>query len=205
MSNNDGPKNFAFTLKLRVLSMVPARFDPLLPPDLDPRPKIFGIGFHKTGTTSLGRALRQLGYRIQKGFSINKTGKRVTIPEPVTLEKIGAVAFPMVRFYGAFEDNPWPLLFKDADRMFPGSKFILTVRDPDNWIRSAANHFGERTTPYLDLIHGKPGFCIAGNKEEAVARYLRHNEDVKSHFSGRTEDLLVWDIEADPRWAFSGA
>ena len=196
----DRPRQPAATGMLRLLSVVPARLDPILPPNLDPRPKVFGIGFHKTGTTSLGRALRRLGYRIQKGFSINRPGKRVRIDEPVTLEKIRAVAFPMVPYYGAFEDNPWPLLFKQADQEFPGSKFVLTVREPDKWVRSAVNHFKERTTVYLDLIHDQPGFSVAGNPDEAVARYLRHIEDVKSHFSGRENDLLVWDIEADPSW-----
>jgi hypothetical protein len=28
------------------------------------RSKVFGIGFHKTGTSSLGRALSMLGYRV---------------------------------------------------------------------------------------------------------------------------------------------
>ncbi len=60
---------------MRFLSYVPPWMDPILPPKLDRRPKVFGIGFHKTGTTSLGRALRALGYRVHKGFTINTAGK----------------------------------------------------------------------------------------------------------------------------------
>lgn len=52
------------------LSYLPAWFDPILPPNLEDRPKIFGIGFHKTGTTSLGRALRTLRFRLHKSFEV---------------------------------------------------------------------------------------------------------------------------------------
>ncbi len=33
-------------------------------------PKVFGIGFQKTGTSSLKRALRQLGYRVSAGWRL---------------------------------------------------------------------------------------------------------------------------------------
>jgi hypothetical protein len=183
-----------------VLSIVPARFDPVLPANLDPRPKIFGIGFHKTGTTSLGRALRILGFRLQKGFSYNLPNKRIQIPEPVTIDKIRDIAFTMVPRYGAFEDSPWPLLFRELDQAFPGSRFILTERDPERWIRSAIHHFGNRPGPYLDLTYGRENFNIAGNPDDAVNRFLRHGAEVKAYFDDRGDDLLVWDIERDPEW-----
>lgn len=62
---------------IRLLSHLSPWLDPILPPDLDRRPKVFGIGFHRSGTTSLGRALRSLGYRVNKGFSFNLPRKRV--------------------------------------------------------------------------------------------------------------------------------
>lgn len=185
---------------LRVLSIVPSRLDPLLPADLDPRPKVFGIGFHKTGTTSLGRALRILGYRIQKGFNFNRPGKRIVIPEPVTLDKVRDVAFQMVPRYAAFEDNPWPLLFRELDAAFPGSKFILTTRDPQRWIKSASRYFGTKTNGMFELIYGRPGFCIAGNEEFARDRFERHNREVLEHFAGRTHDLLQWKLESEADW-----
>jgi hypothetical protein len=185
---------------LRILSIVPARLDPLLPPDLDPRPKVFGIGFHKTGTTSLGRALRVLGYRIQKGFNFNRPGKRIVIPAPVTLDKVRDVAFGMVPRYSAFEDNPWPLLFRELDAAFPGSKFILTTRDPERWIRSASRYFGTKTNGMFELIYNRPSFCIAGNEDFARARFETHNRDVREHFAGRSGDLLEWKLEAEADW-----
>lgn len=185
---------------MRLLSHVPPWMDPILPPDLDRRPKVFGIGFHKTGTTSLGRALRILGYRVHKGFTFNKPKKRVVISEPVTLEKVRDAAFPMIPYYSAFEDNPWPLLFKDIDQAFPGSRFILTYRDPERWFRSAARYHTGRLSPMHDLIYGERQFRITDSKQKALERFNRHNDEVRAYFQDRSRDLLDWDLVTDPDW-----
>ncbi len=185
---------------MRILSYLPPWIDPVLPPDLDGRPKIFGIGFHKTGTTSLGRALRALGYRVHKGFSFNMQGKHVVIPEPITLEKLRAVALPMVRYYSAFEDNPWPLLFKDLDAAYPGSRFILTDRDPERWYRSASRFHDGPHSPMLDFIYGQKNFEISENRAAALSRFNAHNEGVRTYFKDRPDDLLCWDLESEPSW-----
>jgi hypothetical protein len=188
------------SLFLRLLAHTPACFDGWLPPNLDNRPKVFGIGFHKTGTTSLGRALRALGFRVHRGFTFNRPGKRIAIAEPVTPDKIRPVAFGKIPYYSAFEDNPWPLLFKELDQAYPGSKFILTRRDPEAWYRSAARFHEGRPSPMLDLVYGAPNFCIASNRQIALQRFNAHNEEVCRHFKDRPEALLDWNLEAEPRW-----
>ena len=35
------------------------------------RRKVFGIGFHKTATSSLGKALEELGYKVSQGFGFD--------------------------------------------------------------------------------------------------------------------------------------
>ena len=82
--------------------------------------KVFCIGFQKTGTVSAGRALAALGYRV--------CDARYDLIEPVRngdLDAVRAVADQ----YDAVRDNPWPLLFRELDRMYPKAKFILTLRD----------------------------------------------------------------------------
>jgi hypothetical protein len=184
---------------LQVVRILPGSFDPLIPADLDRRPKVFGIGFHKTGTTTLGCALRMLGYRVQKGCAFNHPGKP-SVPEPVTVEKVWDVVRPMLPRYGAFEDNPWPLLYRQLDETCPGARFIFTYREPERWIRSAARYFGNKTNATLDLLYGSRGFTIAGNETVALARYERHNADVLQYFRARPRDILVWNLEADSEW-----
>ncbi|MDH3499538.1 MAG: hypothetical protein OEM97_05410 [Acidimicrobiia bacterium] len=154
------------------------------------RPKVFGIGFHKTATTSLAGALGILGYRV-------------TGPNAITRSDVEARAFRaarrLVRRYDAFQDNPWPLLYRELDEMCPGSKFILTVRPADRWIRSVVDHFGADSTPMRDWIYDGVGSPL-GNEEHYLERYERHNRDVRRYFADRPADLLEMDITAGDGW-----
>jgi len=152
--------------------------------------KVFCIGFHKTGTKSLGAALRSLGYRV--------TGPNGT-REPDIAEHALTMAAALSHQYDAFQDNPWPLFYREMDAMHPGSRFVLTVRPSNDWIRSAVGHFGRNESPMRRLIYG-PGAPL-GNEELYVARYERHNSEVADYFRHRPEDLLVMDLAHGDGWA----
>jgi hypothetical protein len=161
-------------------------------------PKVFCIGFQKTGTSSLGAALRALGYRVHKGFRFNLPGK-VQIPEPVTLSALAKVALPMVEDYSAFEDNPWCLLYRELDAAYPGSKFILTRRSMHAWADSLVRHFRGERDPMFRFIYGCND-ALAEPRRHYLDIYHQHNDAVLSYFSSRPDDLLVFDLES-ANWA----
>src|SRR5690606_23002524 len=41
-----------------------------------------------------------------------------------------------MRQYDSFEDWPWILLYRDIDKWFPETKFVLTTRDETEWLHS---------------------------------------------------------------------
>lgn len=155
------------------------------------KPKVFCIGFHKTGTTSLEVALKKLGYRVTGSF-----GTR----DPDIADKVHALAREKATQFDAFEDNPWPVLYRELDAWFPGSKFILTRRPPADWIRSQVKDFATTETPMRRWIYGADAGCPEGNEETYVARYERHNREVLEYFRDRPDDLLVIDFPQDARW-----
>src|SRR5690242_5987307 len=109
------------------------------------RTKVYGIGFHKTGTKSLASALRWLGYRV--------TGPN-GVHDPDIRSNVLSMALELAQRFDAFQDNPWPILFREMDQHFPGSKFILTSRPTDAWISSVVRHFGSAVTPMREMIYG---------------------------------------------------
>lgn len=157
--------------------------------------KVFCVGFHKTGTTSMGTLLRHLGYAVvgshrtrDRGFVADLAAGR--------LEELFYVADRA----SAFEDNPWPLVFRELDARYPGSRFILTVRDPERWIRSVVAHFGaqaEPDSPMRQLIYGKRAGDPRGHEATYLARYRAHIDAVRAHFARRPDDLLEVDV-SDP-------
>jgi len=151
--------------------------------------KIFCIGFHKTGTTTLAVALTELGYNVTGPNGINDSNISVNaLP----------MAFDLVKRYDAFQDNPWPVIFKDVDAKFPGSKFILTVRTSESWIKSQVAHFGTRTTPMREWIYGVG--CPEGNEAVYLDRYNNHNKEVMEYFNDRPDDLLAMDLRHGDGW-----
>lgn len=155
--------------------------------------KVFGIGFHKTATKSLASALSQLGYRVH--------GPAWT-RDPVacsSLDRLWQQALAVVDEYDAFQDNPWPLLWRQLKVRFPAARFVLTVRDEQQWLDSAVRYFGAETTPMRELIYGPYAGSPLGNEELYLMRYREHNQAVRQAFSGCPE-FLELDITAGQGW-----
>ena len=87
--------------------------------------KVFGIGMHKTGTSSLGRALELLGYRSCMGAN----ALRANLGEEKMMNSLFAgnydEIFEFADNYSAFNDLPWCLLYKELDSHFPNSQLFL--------------------------------------------------------------------------------
>lgn len=156
------------------------------------RPKVFGIGFHKTGTTSLSHALQHLGYRV-------------TGPNEITNPRIGpdllAITTRLSKKYDAFQDNPWPLVFREMDAMWPDAKFVLTWRTDEKWLSSAFKHFQTRETPMREVIYGKDRAHMADNEDHYLAVYRAHNQAVRDYFADRPGKLLEMNLEQGSGWA----
>ncbi len=153
--------------------------------------KVFGIGFQKTGTTSLGKALEVLGYRVHGVILFRE-------PDPAIAEKARQRAFEVAEAFDAFQDMPWPLFYREFDQRYPQSKFILTLRSSDDWIRSMVRHFGRRTAPLRASVYGAG--CPRGNEARYVERYERHNREVLDYFRDRPDDLLVLNLTEGDGW-----
>jgi 3'-phosphoadenosine 5'-phosphosulfate (PAPS) 3'-phosphatase len=156
--------------------------------------KVFGIGLSKTGTTSLARGLDLLGYTVKDCLGLSKYKKN-------DLDSISRSALDS---YDAFTDTPIPSFYRELDEAYPGSKFILTVRDIDDWLTSCKKQFTPKLAEkrsdavnrmFLDL-YGTVVFDEARFRDA----YTRFVNGVMDHFKDRPDDLLVIDIAAGEGW-----
>lgn len=158
-------------------------------------PKVFGIGWAKTGTTTLGRCFEILGYNHQ---SQNLSLVSQLLHGDFTKTLCIAAA------KDSFEDWPWPLVYREMDASFPHSRFVLTTRDPDRWLTSYRVMLAAQGPPAPELstircqLFGVDP-AIASD-EELVARFIQHNTDVLEYFKTRSGQLLVVDWEAGDSW-----
>lgn len=154
--------------------------------------KVFCIGAPKTGTTSIHHALERLGFR-------HKTWDR----DLWLRYKKGdlSAVFEVAEQFDSFDDGPWNngKLYRKLDRRFPGSKFILTERDPSSWLQSHEEHFTAvrlRTHPYLIW---RRSYSVA-ERRRVLGKYLERNCKVKEYFKGRPDDLLVMNVCDGEGW-----
>lgn len=144
--------------------------------------KIFGIGLPKTGQTSLARAVWSLGYWV--------------VQYPYTADQINKNDFLL--------DLPVVIKYKKLDKKYPNSKFILTVRDIDSWLKSMRNHY--RRHPASKRHKAQLAFRLKFwgttrfNERLMTKRYHEHIEDVNKYFKGREKDLLVMNIVDGEGW-----
>ena len=176
------------------------------------KPKIFGIGANKTGTTSLKAAMEDLGFIV----GIQRKAENL-------IDDWAIRDFNSIKRYcfsaQFFQDTPFslPYTFVAMDQAFPNSKFILTVRDsPEQWYNSLTNFharlWGKNgRIPTKDdlqkaiyISKGRPWQANRWNyttpeenpyeKKELIERYIRHNNVVRDYFRHRPGDLLILNV-----------
>jgi hypothetical protein len=169
--------------------------------------KIFCIGFNKTGTTTLEKALRDFGYKMgnqRQGELLFEEWKNRNFK-------------PIVKFCqtaDAFQDIPFslPFTFQILDYEFPNAKFILSIRNSaEEWYNSLykfhAKLFGdgksitEKDLKKADYI--KTGWLYDVNyhrfhppkgepyhKETLINSYNNHNYNVEEYFKEKPHKFL---------------
>lgn len=142
--------------------------------------KVFGIGFPRTGTKTLARALSELGLLTLHYAPWLASDVAARVDPSTTIAR-----------YTALTDSPFPLIYKEVDRTYPESKFVLTIREIDRWLPSIRWLGGDRVPAFRKMYYGIEGFDERVYRE----RYLAHNRDVKEYFRNRPDDLLVVDWE----------
>jgi 3'-phosphoadenosine 5'-phosphosulfate (PAPS) 3'-phosphatase len=158
------------------------------------QPKVFGIGLSKTGTTSLARALEILGYRTRDFLGVTRYLRG----------DLSSVDLTQIDAHEAFTDTPIPSFYRELDVAYPGSKFILTVRDREGWLRSCKKQFTRRLAEkeseasralFQDLYGG-----MEFDEQRYSEGYDRFVRGVEEHFLGREDDLLVLDVTRGQGW-----
>lgn len=155
------------------------------------RGKIIGVGFQKTGTSSLRDALHSLGY------SVGDNNYKLLFP---LLHGNYRKVLKTLSKYDAVEDNPWPLIYKELDKRVPDCKFILALRDPESWYTSVSRHIGKLRSPMHEWIYGRGNGIPLENKQNAINIYRRHNQEVIEYFKNRPDDLLILDFTKGDSW-----
>lgn len=176
--------------------------------------KVFCIGRNKTGLTSLGQALHSFGYKLGKQRK-----------SELLLEDWAKKDFTRIikhcKSADAFKDVPFSLDYTYAvmDQAFPGSKFILSIREnAEEWyeshIRFDTRIIGKDRLPTAEDLKSFPYrktgwywqlqqyvYQVDENslydRDTYINHYENYNRNVINYFKNRPNDLLVINLKDD--------
>jgi sulfotransferase family protein len=122
---------------------------------------------------------------------------------------------PILERFDAATDTPVCASFEALDAGYPGSKFILTIRDKQAWLESCRGFWTAGVEPFLiehadddnpfaayvraisEALYGTPTF----DREQFSRAYDDYHQRVRGHFRDRPDDLLTLDICGGDGWA----
>lgn len=169
------------------------------------RPRVFVIGFNKCGTTSLHSLFKRAGHRCAH-FKFKKAdGSNVNLAETIFANREAgrpllsglerARVFSDMELNGAKRRLEAYTLFREFDEQYPGSRFILNLRDKDRWLRSRLN---QGNGGYAQKQMATKG---AATQEELLAIWSRewdaHLADARAYFADKPGQLVEFNIETD--------
>lgn len=159
--------------------------------------KIFGIGLSKTGTTSLYMALNQLGFRTQTYRHLENKNLRKWF--------FGDFNHDYLNNIDAITDLPTGSLFPSLDYRYPNSKFILTLRNKESWLKSCSEYFSqEKRNPrtmnkFYKYTQLSTYGIVSYNEPQFSYIYDTYHKNVRRYFSNRN-DLLELDFFNGEGW-----
>jgi hypothetical protein len=164
--------------------------------------RIFGIGLHKTATTSFHRAMEILGYdswHWPSAHSAKAIWREMnTLGYSRTLEQ-----------FHALSDLPIPLMYKQLDKAYPGSKFVLTVRSVNLWLNALRRHYSYEhnqyrsvwdSDPFTHRVHKYLYGTHKFDQHRMAERYARHIAEVTEYFKDRPHDLFIFNPAYGDGW-----
>ena len=187
--------------------------------------KVFGIGYNKTGSTSLEFIFTALGFRTP-----NQQEQELRVVKQLNLGNFRPL-IDLVNQYDAFQDQPFSQneCYAQVDALFPDSKFILTVRDPEDWFNSLCrfhtkiwgvnntkefneqffkdkniylykNYIYDNISRQLTVTKNNKPYAdwnLLYQKEHYINLYTERNNRIIKYFRDRPRDLLIINFEEE--------
>jgi hypothetical protein len=131
------------------------------------------------------------------GYTVKDTSSSALIP---ILKGNFTRVFRSLEQYDAVEDTPWYIIYKELDKYSENTKFILTLRDTNQWYKSVNRHIGKLRLAQHEFVYGRGKGLPKENESHTKAVYETHIQEVKAYFRNRPNDLLVLDFTKGDGW-----
>lgn len=165
--------------------------------------EVIGAGFGRTGTASLKVALEQLGY--DKCYHMAEVLENPPATIPHWLDAVSGKPDWETLFNGYKAGVDWPVcsFWKELSAFYPEAKFVLSVRDAEDWFNSV--HSTIMSPDFRAFLANNPFGALnkavvwdylgvdLDDKDAMVARFNAHVAEVKAGLPA--DRLLVFNVK----------
>lgn len=159
--------------------------------------KIFIIGFNKTATRTLDNFFSRNGLKtIHWDEGKLARSMKLNYLKNINLINTFYEQFTVFSDMEDYLDDNYAHIkfFKLLEKQYPTAKFILNIRNLDDWIKSRNNHMQGKYKSYLSNYYNL-------NAKEIEMKWTNnfnyHIQDVKDYFSDKPGKLLIYNIDID--------
>ena len=167
---------------------------------------VIGAGVGRTGTYSLKLALNQLG--LGPCHHMEEVLHNQPVQVPLWRAALDGHPDWEAIFAGYESTVDWPTagFFRELNAAYPSAKFILTVRNPENWTDSFSHTIyqllaqrseaPEEMQAWLDMSEGvitRTGFPGGLDRDGLMQAFTAHNDTVKATIP--KDRLLVYQVK----------
>lgn len=133
-------------------------------------PKVFIVGLNKTGTSSLGETMREMGRR-----HLSYSPLAIKAFNNKDLEILKAILL----CFDSFDDKPWndPALWPLMKEKFPEALWLYTYRDVEKWSRSYLNYSKQNdASNEVSFIHSIDAEKFVTQHHQAAKDFEKSND-----------------------------
>jgi len=149
--------------------------------------QVLCVGYPRTGTRSLWKALTILGYN-----ALHHDDERVPLYPPMDFD---------FRIYDDVDAATEEIWWREVAEAYPEAKILLTIRDQDSWYRSVGHVVNENRTKSpkeiarFDRIQNLLYGCASPVERLYKARHWLHIQSVREWCTAHNRPLLMPAVE----------
>ena len=162
------------------------------------------IGQPKTGTKTMAKIFKLLNYTVNENpICLNEDDDFVLLDNNISYYTNDNIlkCHNNIEMFEAFHDYPYSFNYEYINTIFPYSKFILTIRNSDEWFNSLISYQYLKNAVNRKLLKKIYGYeiILLENKTEVILKYNEYNTNIIKYFDDKPNKLLIINLAKDDK------
>ena len=167
------------------------------------------VGQPKTGTKTISKIFQLLDFEVNSNpLCVNENDDFILLDNNISYYTNDNIrkCRNIIKTFDAFHDYPYSFNYKYINEKFPDSKFILTMRNGDEWFNSLFHYQHIENVVNKQVLKKLYGYenILLENKEDVISKYHEYNKNIINYFSDKPGKLLIINLNFENKAKLEG-